>query len=89
MTAATKPGENAVAVTPSDSTGIKSPGSQPIVTRGLWIGGSGDISVEMVGPQMDDQTVVFTGIASGTLLPLAITRVNATLTTATSLVAIW
>ncbi len=84
-----KPGENAVVVTPSDSTNILSPGTQTVITRGVWIGGSGDLSVEMVGDRMDDQTVVFTGIASGTLLPIAITRVNATGTTATSIVAIW
>lgn len=76
----TSPAENAVAVTPHNSTDLT------IATRALWIGGAGNISVEMVGGQ---SAVVFTGIPAGTLLPLRVTRVNSTSTTATSIVAVY
>ena len=88
MTAKTKPGENAIAITPSDSTGIfDSIGGGP--TRALYVGSGGDISVEMAGDNLAEKTVVFIAVLTGTILPIAITRVNAALTTATSLVAIW
>jgi hypothetical protein len=76
----TSPAENAVAVTPHDSTDFVT------ASRALWIGGAGNISVEMVGGQ---SAVVFTGIQAGTILPLRVTRVNSTSTTATSIVAIY
>ena len=87
MTAKTKPGENAIAITPSDSTGIfDSIGGGP--TRAIYVGSGGDISVEMASDK-GEKTVVFVAVLTGTVLPIAITRVNLTLTTATSLVAIW
>ena len=87
MTAQTNPGLNAIAVTPSDSTGIfASIGGGP--TRALYVGSGGDISVEMVGPLVE-KTVVFVAVLTGTILPIGITQVNSTSTTATSLVALW
>ena len=84
----TKPGEAAIAVTPSDSTSIDfSAGGGP--TRALYVGSGGDISVEMFDPRLNDKTVVFIAVLTGSILPIAITRVNAALTTASSLVAIW
>lgn len=74
------PATNAVAVTPHDSTNIGSP------TRALWIGGAGNISVEMNGV---GSAVVFQGIAAGSLLPVSVTRVNSTSTTATQIVALY
>ena len=58
-------------------------------TRGLYVGSGGDISVEMFGAGLNDATVVFVAVPTGTLLPISITRVNSTNTTAASLVAIW
>ncbi len=88
MTAKTKPVENAIAATPSDTTNIDfSGGGGP--TRALYVGSGGDISVEMFGAKLNEKTVVFVAVLTGTILPIAITRVNAALTTATSLVAIW
>ncbi len=87
MTAKTKPGEKAIAITLSDSTGIFATiGGGP--TRAVYVGSGGDISVEMVGP-LAEKTVVFVAVLTGTILPVAITRVNSTNTTASSLVAIW
>lgn len=76
----TSPAGNAVAVTPHNSTDLT------IASRALWIGGAGNISVEMVGGQ---SAVVFTGIPAGTWMPLRVTRVNSTNTTATSIVAVY
>lgn len=88
MTSQTKPGENAIAITPSDSTNIDFSGlGGP--TRALYVGSGGDISVEMAGPNLGENTVIFVAVLTGTILPIAITRVNSTLTTASSLVAIW
>ena len=88
MTAKTKSGENALAATPSDTVGIfDAIGGGP--TRALYVGSGGDISVEMAGDNLVEKTVVFIAVLTGTILPIAITRVNSALTTATSLVAIW
>ena len=84
----TKPSEFAIAVTLSDSTNIDFVGTAQ-ATRGLYVGSGGDISVEMVGANLPEATVVFIAVPTGTLLPIEITRVNITLTTASDLVAIW
>lgn len=76
----TSPGESAVAVTPHDSTDL------PFCSRGLWIGGAGNISVQML---TTGTAIVFTGIPAGTWMPLRVHRVNATGTTATSIVAVY
>lgn len=76
----TSPAENAVAVTPHDSTDFTT------ASRALWVGGAGNISVQMVGV---GTAVVFTGIPAGTWMPLRVSRVNSTSTTATSIVAVY
>lgn len=68
------------AVTPSDSTDMN------IVSRALYVGGAGNLSVVMAG---DGATVVFTAVPAGTVLPISVMRVNATGTTATNVTAIW
>lgn len=73
------PCDNAAAVTPSDSADLA------YISRAIWVGGAGAINVVLAG----GQTVLFAGIAAGTLLPLRITRVLASSTSATSLVVIW
>jgi hypothetical protein len=76
----TSPADNAVAVTPHNSTDLT------YASRALYIGGAGNVSVEMVGGQ---SAVVFVGLPAGTILPIRVTRVNSTSTTATSIVAIY
>lgn len=73
------PAASAAAVTPNDSTVLDT-------TRGLWIGGAGDVAVYMKG---STTSVTFAGIAAGTLIPIRVDRVLATGTTATSIVALW
>lgn len=76
----TSPAGNAVAVTPADGTDLTT------ATRALWVGGAGNISVDLVGGQT---AVVFSGIAAGTWMPLRVTRVRSTSTTATLIVAVY
>lgn len=50
--------------------------------RAIWVGGGGDLSIY----DHDGHTVIIAGIASGTLLPLSVEKINAAGTTATKLV---
>ena len=68
---------DAAAITPSDTVGYP-------VARAIYIGGSGNLV--LVTPQ--GNAVTFTGVVAGTILQVASIRVNATLTTATGLVAL-
>ena len=72
------PAFSAVAVTPHDSNNLSN------TTRALWVGVSGDISVEM---KSSGSAIVFKNVQG--LIPLRVTRVNNTATTATDIVAIW
>ena len=68
---------DAVSVTTSDTTVIPT-------TRGLWVGGAGDLSVKM----NSGNTVTVVGVAAGTLLPFQVIQVLAA-TTATSILALY
>jgi len=72
------PVKNAAAVTPSNSVDLAK------TTRALWVGVSGDISVEMAD---SGASVVFKGVQG--LIPIRVTRVNSASTTATDIVALW
>ncbi len=72
------PAAKAVAVTPHDSTNLSD------TTRALWVGVSGDVSVEM---SESGSAIVHKNVQG--LLPVRVTRVNATGTTATDIVAWW
>ena len=74
------PARGAAAVTPSDSADLE------YRSRALYVGTGGDISVNMAGT---GAAVVFTGVPSGSVLPISVTRVLAAGTTATDLVALW
>jgi hypothetical protein len=68
----------AVAVTPSDATSFEP-------TRGLYIGAAGNVAVSMV----DGGNATFVGVAAGSVLPVQVTKVLATGTTATSVLALY
>lgn len=70
--------DHAVAVTKSDST-ILTP------TQALFVGGAGNVAVVTVG----GETVTFTGVIAGSILPVRVVQVLATGTTATNIAAIW
>jgi hypothetical protein len=73
------PAEHAAAVTPSDDTDLDTP------ARALYVGGAGDVEVITTG----GETVVFVGVAAGSILPVRTARVKAANTDATSIVALW
>lgn len=72
----------AQAVTPSDTANFAS-------TLGLYVGVAGNIKVDMagVGPGVDP--VVFLGATAGSILPVRVTRVYLTGTTATNILALY
>lgn len=67
------------AVTPSDTVDL------PAGVRGLYVGTGGN--AVLVGT--DGVAVTFSNIASGTVLPVQVNRVNATNTTASGIVALF
>lgn len=72
------PGSAGEAVTASDSTVLEA-------TRAIWVGGAGDLAVIF----LDDTTAVtLSSVPAGTLLPISVTKVMSTNTTATNIVAI-
>lgn len=74
---ATDPAMSAAAVTPDDTASFES------VTRALWVGTAGDLTVTMWGGEQ----VTFVN-ASG-LLPVQVARIWSTGTTAGDIVALW
>ena len=72
------PATHANAITPNDSTDIT------YATRALYIGGSGNVKVTMISGDV----VTLTGVVAGTMLPLRVTRVWATGTTATAMIGL-
>jgi len=74
------PAVGAAAVTPNDSTDLTiSP------ARALYIGGAGNISVDTAA----GDTVTFSGVTAGMILPVSVKRVRSTSTTATLIVALY
>ncbi len=67
------------AVTASDATTYNP-------TRALWVGGAGNVAVQF---SSQDSAVTIVGVPAGTLLPVSVTKVMSTNTTATSIVALW
>jgi hypothetical protein len=78
QTQASDPATNAVLVSPSDSEDLAT------VTRAVYVGGAGDMKVTM----QDSGTVLFSGIPAGTTLPIRVSRIWATTTDATFIIAL-
>lgn len=77
---AESPARNAISITPSDTVNLETG------TRGIYVGGGGDITAVMEGSA---NAVLFVDVPGGAVLPIEASRVNATGTTATDLVALW
>jgi len=75
----TNPSSSMVAITPSDTVNINQ------TTRGIYVGGGGNISVVL----QDSSVVLLVAVQTGSVLPIEVIRVNATNTTATNLVALF
>lgn len=75
----TSPGEHAFAVTPHDTNPLAAS------TRGIYVGGAGNLKVTMVG----GEEVTFTGIAVGVIHPIAAIIIWSAGTTATLIVGVY
>jgi hypothetical protein len=75
----TSPPERALTIMPDDAADL------PQVTRALYVGGAGDVAVTMRG----GDAVTFLGVAGGTLLPVRVSRVHASGTTASGILGLW
>jgi hypothetical protein len=76
---ATVSAHGAYAVTPADNTDLTNG-----VTRGLYIGATGNLSVVMA----DGMTVTFSSVPVG-ILPVQVIRVRSSSTTASSILALY
>lgn len=74
------PARNAIAVSPSDTIALASP------SRALYVGGSGNVAVILA--EDGANPVTFAGVLAGTLLPIAVTQVMNTGTTATLILSL-
>jgi len=73
------PADDAEVVTPSDTVNLLK------ISRAVYVGVGGNVSVEMA---KTGTAIVFTGVQAGSVLPIRVSRVNATGTTATNMVAL-
>ena len=67
-----------VVITPSNTVSLST------TARALYVGGAGDISIQ----PLEGAAVTLAGVPAGALLPISVTRVNVTGTTATNLVGL-
>lgn len=74
------PARNAVAVTPANDTT-----DLGFVSRGIMVGVSGNVSVNMSG----SGSAIVIAMTAGQIYPLAVSRILQTGTTATGIVVIW
>jgi hypothetical protein len=72
------PAAYALAVTPNNDTNLT------LAARSLYVGGDGNVAVITAG----GSTVTFSGCVAGTILPVQVSRVLATGTTATNIIAL-
>lgn len=78
QTGLTSPAWGAAAITPSDTVQI------PLTTRAIYVGQGGDLRLRMASSDL----VTLVAMPAGALLPLRVTQVMATGTTATALVGL-
>lgn len=71
-------GRSAFAITKSDDTNYLT-GNGLLVPKALYIGTTGDLTVQLVG---DSGTVVFKAVPAGAILPIRVQRVLAATTAA-------
>lgn len=73
------PVESGFSVTPNDSTDLAHP------TRGIYVGGTGNLSVILRG----GDTVTFQNLVAGIIHPIQASRIRSTGTTATGIIAVY
>lgn len=75
----TSPPEEAAAVVPDDMTDLAR------VTRAVYVGNGGDLRVRM----LRGGVVTFAGVPDGSLIPMRVSQIYATGTTASDIVGLW
>ncbi|MCV2867320.1 hypothetical protein OEW28_01595 [Defluviimonas sp. WL0002] len=78
-TTLTAPAREAAAIVPSDAADLAS------LPRAMFVGSAGDLAVVMAG----GQSAMFRNVAAGSLLPIRVSRVLQTGTTAGDIVGLW
>lgn len=73
------PAPRAAAITPSDTDNLAQ------YARALYVGVGGDVKVTTLG----GDTVTFTAVSGGGVLPICVRKVFSTGTTATNILALW
>lgn len=76
---ATEPAANAAAITPHNTNDLAE------TTRAIYVGVSGDVTMDLFGTGTN---ITFKSVPVG-ILPVQVTRVYATSTTATDMIALW
>lgn len=79
-TALVEPATLAVAITPDNSNDLVT------VTRGIYVGVSGDLKVDMAG---GSSGITFTNLAAGVIHPIRARRIYATGTDATDILGLY
>ena len=79
MSLMSDPARGVAAVTPSDSTDIGP-------ARALYVGGAGDVAIIAKG---NTAAETLTAVPAGAILPIRVTKVMSTNTTATAIVALY
>ncbi len=74
------PAVNGAAITPTDNAPLAQP------TRMIYVGGAGNLTVILTGMTT---TITFTAVPAGTVLNIRASDVQATGTTATSILGLW
>lgn len=75
----TSPAIDGTMVAPSDTTPLSH------VTRAIYVGGGGDVQAELVSGSQ----ISFAAVPGGVMLPMRVTKILATGTTASGIVALW
>lgn len=72
---------DAVAITPNDGADLNK-----IPTRGIYVGVSGNIKVDLID---GTSSVTFTNVPAGAIFPISVKRVYSSDTTATGIIGIY
>lgn len=84
MVQAIAPSSKFVAVTPSDTV-MLSYGGKPTETKALYVGTAGDVAIK----NKAGTAVTFSSVPAGSVLPVSVSFVMSTNTTATNIVALF
>lgn len=72
------------------SIGSGSDSDLATVCRGVYVGGAGDVKVDLYGDGNNaGGTVTFVGVQAGSVLPIVVSRVYATGSSATSMIGLY